>query len=213
MKLKKLSLMGLLIGLLSSQPVLSYDLSFAFTDEDGNISSLAIYEGNYLFVDAFATWCESCKDEMIHLDRLFNAVGDQLPMLSLSTDPEDTVQMINEFKEEFNAPWDFGLDHDEIFLHSYPFITYPAAYFFDLDGKLLRTWTGITTTSKFLNDLEEFIDVPEDDYAKDELGIFVEDILSNPLFLITGSLLLVIIIYNTATKLKVISNKQKSIEN
>lgn len=213
MKLIKLSLIGLFISLLLSQPVMAYKLSFAFTDEDGNVSGLSIYEDNYLFVDAFATWCESCKDEMIHLERLYDAVGDQIQMLSLSTDREDTIDKINDFKNEFDAQWDFGLDHDEQFLHSYPFLTYPAAYFFDHDGELLRAWTGITTTSKFLNDIAEFIDVPDNDYSDDELEIFVEDILTNPLFLITGSLLFIILIYNTATKMGVISNKQKSIEN
>ncbi len=213
MKLVKLSLLCLITFLLTSQPVLSYDLNLIYTDENNNISNLSIYKDNYLMVDAFATWCESCRDEMVHLQSVYDEVGDQIQMLSLSTDPDDTIGMINEFKDEFQAPWDFGLDHDSQFLHLYPFKTYPAAYLFDLDGKLVRTWTGITTTSKFLNDLSEFIDVPDNNYADEELDMFVDNILSNPLFLITASLLLILILYNTSQKIRILSNKEKSIKN
>ena len=213
MKLFRLILLSLIISLIVSKPVLSYKLNLAFTDEDNNLTNLSIYQGNFLLVDAFATWCDSCREEMFHLQRLYDEVGDQLQMLSLSTDPEDTISMINEFKDEFQAPWDFGSDHDSQFLHSYPFITYPAAYLFNLDGKLVRTWTGITTTSKFLNDLSEFIDVPDNNYADEELDMFVDNILSNPLFIITGSLILILILYNTFQKIRILSNKEKSIKN
>ena len=76
-----------------------------------------------------------------------------------------------------------------------------------------RPLTGITTTSKFLNDLSEFIDVPDNNYADEELDMFLENILSNPLFLITASLILILIIYNASQKIRILSNKEKSIKN
>ena len=58
MKLFRLILLSLIISLITSQSVISYQLNLVFTDEENNVSSLSIYQGNFLLVDAFATWCD-----------------------------------------------------------------------------------------------------------------------------------------------------------
>ncbi|MCE7736080.1 MAG: TlpA family protein disulfide reductase [Candidatus Heimdallarchaeota archaeon] len=206
MKLATISACMLIISIGISQPVSAYGLNITFTNTNNEESNLSIYEDSYLFVDAFASWCDSCRTEMVHLEELYEAVGDQIQMISLSVDPDDTIDKIKNFKNEFTAPWDFGLDHESQFLHTYPLITYPSTYFFDGEGKILQSWTGITSTSKFLNDMKDYIEIPEGYGKNDELDLYVDEIISNSLFLITGSILILILIYNV-TKRKQIAVK------
>ncbi|MHA2032072.1 MAG: TlpA family protein disulfide reductase [Candidatus Kariarchaeaceae archaeon] len=191
-----MSLLFFLIIFGAFQPVQSYNISYPFTTSENEISNLSVYSESYLFVDAFATWCESCKTEMEHLQRLYDAVGDQIQMISLSVEPEDTIKKINDFRDEFAAPWDFGHDHESIFVNQFPIINFPTAYFFDQEGNVLESWSGITSTSQFLKDMDPYIDVPEGYDESDDLDLYANEILTNPLFMITAGILIVILIYN-----------------
>ncbi len=172
----------LLIFFLFSIPVSSYQLNFSYKRMDGELIEFSTHEGDYLIVDVFATWCETCRLEMAHLLELYDLVGDQFTMLSLSVEPKDTLKLIKDFKNEFSAPWEFGLDHELSFLDRYaePF---PVSYLFDKNGNLLKIWKGITKPSEFLSDLDEYIDVPENYEDKNDFPMYINSLFSNPLFL------------------------------
>ena len=47
----------------------------AFTDPDGGIHNLTDYQGKYILVNFWATWCAPCRKEMPSLDRLQAELG------------------------------------------------------------------------------------------------------------------------------------------
>ncbi len=49
-----------------------------FTDAAGTVTSFADYEGKYLLVNFWATWCAPCRKEMPSLDRLQAELGSEM---------------------------------------------------------------------------------------------------------------------------------------
>ncbi|MHA2054292.1 MAG: TlpA family protein disulfide reductase [Candidatus Hodarchaeales archaeon] len=168
----------------------SYQLNYDFTNSEGINSNLSIYQGQFLFVDAFATWCDSCRTEMAHLLELYGIIKDNISMISLSVDPEsDNIEKVLDFKAEFNAPWDFGLDHTSSFLQAHPIVTYPSTYLFDTTGKLVLSWVGITTTSRFVSDIQQFVNIDWNGTENDDFGVYLNSLFKNPLFQGSGLIL------------------------
>ena len=57
-----------------------------FTHEDGSDLTLAAYEGQYVVLNFWATWCAPCRKEMPHLSELQDAFGgDDLQVVTVAT--------------------------------------------------------------------------------------------------------------------------------
>jgi len=58
----------------------------AFTHEDGSEMSLAAYEGQYVVLNFWATWCAPCRKEMPHLSALQTQMGgDAMQVVTVAT--------------------------------------------------------------------------------------------------------------------------------
>jgi thioredoxin-related protein len=156
---------------------------------DGTKASLADYGDGFLFVEAFTTWCDSCKLEMEQLQSVWEYTGNQIKMLSLSVDTDtDTLEKITEYKDEFNAEWEFGLDYTNMFEEKYDVRVYPSLYLFNSDGALIEMWWGFTKASKILTDMNNHFNVslnPDDLNEEKEYMLFANALVSNPMFIIT----------------------------
>jgi len=64
--------------------------NFSFTDIDNNNISLRDFQGKYLYIDVWATWCKPCKAEHTFLKQLEKhfSNNDELQIISISTDRE-----------------------------------------------------------------------------------------------------------------------------
>ncbi len=76
----------------TSVPVGAYQFTLTYLREDGSEGRYDDHAGSDLLVDAMATWCGPCELSMIHLEEVYIKAGDQVPLLSISLDPEsDTL--------------------------------------------------------------------------------------------------------------------------
>ncbi|MGB1898992.1 MAG: TlpA family protein disulfide reductase [Candidatus Kariarchaeum pelagius] len=93
-----------------------YEFNYTFTSSSNSEKiEYATYQGTPLLIDIFATWCEPCKTEILHLKEIHDKTSD-ISFLSISIDfISDTLQKLENFKEEFEVDWEFGLDHNDIF--------------------------------------------------------------------------------------------------
>ncbi|WP_027076339.1 TlpA family protein disulfide reductase [Maribacter antarcticus] len=64
--------------------------NFSFTDMNNNNISLKDFQGKYLYIDVWATWCKPCKIEYVFLKELEEhfSNNDELQIISISTDRE-----------------------------------------------------------------------------------------------------------------------------
>ncbi len=71
-----------------------------FTDPDGGIHNLTDYEGKYILVNFWATWCAPCRKEMPSLDRLQAELGgDNFEVVTIATG-RNTLPGITRFFEK-----------------------------------------------------------------------------------------------------------------
>ncbi|MBU2994181.1 TlpA disulfide reductase family protein [Octadecabacter sp. 1_MG-2023] len=56
-----------------------------FTHEDGTDLTLAAFEGQYVLLNFWATWCAPCRKEMPHLSELQDEFGDELEVVTVAT--------------------------------------------------------------------------------------------------------------------------------
>ncbi len=74
-----------------------------FTDPDGNEFSLADWQGKYVLVNFWATWCAPCRKEMPSLDALQTEFGgDDFDVVTIATG-RNKVPAINRFFAEIEV--------------------------------------------------------------------------------------------------------------
>jgi thiol-disulfide isomerase/thioredoxin len=158
----KIRFLALVWIILLAAPVYSYSIDLSYLKIDGTTGFFTDYEGSYFLVDAMATWCKPCEDSMPHLEEVYDIAGDQVPLLSLSLDPDyDTLNKVKAFKDRFKAEWEFGLDSTRDFLDKFEVEGYPTLFMFDQSGNEIKRWLGLVSSKTILDELGKYVDIPE----------------------------------------------------
>ncbi len=81
-------------------------MDFSIPDIDGNTVTLSDYSGEVVVLDFMATWCGPCKAAMPGLVSIYNELGDEFVMISITVDPtSDTIPVLKEWMETYGATW------------------------------------------------------------------------------------------------------------
>jgi thiol-disulfide isomerase/thioredoxin len=81
-------------------------IDFSIPDIEGNTVTLSDYSGEVVVLDFMATWCGPCKAAMPGLVSIYNELGDQFVMISITVDPSyDTVPVLEDWMETYGATW------------------------------------------------------------------------------------------------------------
>ncbi|MHA2028436.1 MAG: TlpA family protein disulfide reductase [Candidatus Kariarchaeaceae archaeon] len=194
----KLKFLGLSLCFLVflSPGVLGSDINIDYKDLNNNTTNMNKYLGKPLIVDAFATWCEPCKIEIEHLKEIYKVGSNELNILSLSVDENsDTLNKIKNFRNKFEATWEFGIDHDSIFENSFKVIFIPSLYIFDSDGKIIKSWEGVTSYDTISNELRDSLNLHLNSSNYNALDGITNQLTQNNLFQVTISFLTISIVY------------------
>ncbi|MCE7736914.1 MAG: TlpA family protein disulfide reductase [Candidatus Heimdallarchaeota archaeon] len=197
--MQKLAITGFIFLMLigSSISTLAGDLDFEYTDINNNSRNLEEFKGKPLLVDAFATWCEPCKIEIEHLKSIYSISRNQLTIISLSVSPNsDTVNKVKDFRNEFNALWEFGIDTNSKFSNTFKVIFIPSLYLFDDQGELIKVWEGVTDPQVISDEIENSLGLELGKVNYNAGDAFVDQLSRNNMFQLTSAFLIVILVYN-----------------
>ena len=157
-----LALLLSLFLLFSAAAAESADLfpDFTLTDQYGNTHTLSEYQGKYVFLNFWATWCPPCKAEMPDFEELYHAMGENeadliiLGICAPGTPHEDseirTAKDVLPVLEELGVTYPVLMDTDAALFDEYITVGYPTSLFIDPEGRLIDTAVGMIDTESLL---------------------------------------------------------------
>lgn len=132
---------------------------FTLTTLNNTTFSLADQEGRVVLIDLMGANCSTCRAEMPELKEA-RAAFNTSEVVFLSVDlgsrigalGGDDEQDLREFRDEFNASWQFAMDTDDVG-ENYQVLAVPTTYIVDGDGVIRFRHGGVASAE----DLEQAI--------------------------------------------------------
>ncbi|TVQ17284.1 MAG: TlpA family protein disulfide reductase [Bacteroidetes bacterium] len=111
--------------------------AFKLHNDTGKVISFPDdYEGKYLYIGFWASWCESCLLDFIALREIYREHKDNLAIVAVSTDRDK--QALNRFMQHHNFPWEtLHFDGDFRLLDTYQVRGIPLYILADRNGKVV----------------------------------------------------------------------------
>ena len=104
----------------------------------------------------FATWCEPCKKEIPHLEKLMQEFKDQ-PIKFFLIDVGEEREKILEFTGERNVAIPILMDRYQKTSERYDALTLPRLFVLDQGGLIQRKQKGFTNPEDFEIEMKELI--------------------------------------------------------
>jgi peroxiredoxin len=110
---------------------------FTLQDMDGKTVQLKTFKGRTVLVHFFATWCESCREELPALTRFLSRSAPSISVVAIAV--ADADQRVKQFFERTPVNFPVLLDRDRAVAKSWNVSTLPSTYVLDARMKpLLR---------------------------------------------------------------------------
>ncbi len=115
-------------------PIGAQAVDFTLTSIPDNITfSLSDFRGKIILLDLFATWCGPCKTALPYINRIAHSYED-LIVISIDIDSDETEEQVLEFKNEFNMTWIVALDNNSGVWSNYGTGYIPTMYVINQTG-------------------------------------------------------------------------------
>ena len=129
---------------------------FSLPDLDGHLLQLSSFRGKVVLLDFWATWCDSCREEIPHFIELQNKYGGQgLQIIGVSMD--DAREPVREFYQHFRMNYPVVMGNAEVGKLYGGVLGLPVAFVIGTDGRIYAKHTGATESSGFEHDVKELL--------------------------------------------------------
>ncbi|MFL7867431.1 MAG: TlpA family protein disulfide reductase [Anaerolineales bacterium] len=126
--------------------------SLELTDLRDQSVSLADYQGQWVLVNNWATWCPPCRAEMPELNAYYEAHKDDgFVLIGISSG--DTKDQIEDFIEEYGLSFPMWQDPTSASLRAFRMDYLPSSFVIDPSGTVRLAWTGAVS----LDTLETYV--------------------------------------------------------
>lgn len=126
--------------------------ALSLKDLSGKTVDLADYRGKPVLLNFWATWCDSCREEMPALEDLNRRrAAEGVVVLGVSLD-EDAASVVPPFVREHGLTFPI-LIADRGVVSGYAVRGLPTAYLIDADGLISRRWVGPLDVPAVENDI------------------------------------------------------------
>ncbi len=116
------------------------DFTVSLTDGTTATLSDILKEKDLVVLNIFASWCGPCEKEFPDMENVYQANKDRMVILSVSGDPDDTMEMISDYKAGHGLSFPMGLAGDALDFMSIS--GYPTTIFIDKNGSIGLIKTG-----------------------------------------------------------------------
>ena len=120
------------------------DFTVELTDGTTATLSELLKDKSLVVLNIFASWCVPCEKEFPHMEEIYRANSDRMVIVSVSGDPEDTMEMIADYKESHGLSFPMGLAGDALsFIH---YSSFPTTVLINRDGNIGLIKVGAFTS-------------------------------------------------------------------
>lgn len=137
-----LALFGALFGASPAWATAATD--FTLRDVDGQSVSLSALRGKVVLISFWATWCGPCKEEMPHLQRMYEQHKEEgLVVLSISIDDARSASQVKPFIKRSGYTFPVLLDRESTVIGTYnPAKTVPFTMIIGRDFEVAEVHQG-----------------------------------------------------------------------
>ncbi len=115
---------------------------FTLLDLDGETVNLSDYQGKYVLLNAWATWCPPCRAEMPDLNK-FHQVHQARGFEILAINAGETREIAAQFADTYGLGFKIVLDSDSNVLNSLGITGFPTSILIDPQGKVAMIHIGM----------------------------------------------------------------------
>ena len=137
------------------------DFTVSLTDGTTATLSELLKEKDLVVLNIFASWCVPCKTEFPEMEEVYREKKDRMEILSISGDPEDTMEIIAQYKESHGLTFPMGLKDDSPGVLKIS--AFPTSIFIDRSGKVGFIKVGAFPDKKEFEDKVDYFLSPDYD--------------------------------------------------
>jgi thiol-disulfide isomerase/thioredoxin len=115
---------------------------FKLSTIDGKPISIAAAKGKVVLLNFWATWCGPCRAETPDLVELQTKYKDQLQIIGLAVDVENTEE-VKQFVESFGINYPIAVSTDETRIQYGGVAALPTSFVIDTEGRIVQKHEGL----------------------------------------------------------------------
>jgi thiol-disulfide isomerase/thioredoxin len=132
---------------------------FSLRSIDGGTFTLSDHIGTIIIIDLMATWCPPCIQQMSQLEETFNEFGNNIIIVSVDVDKDETSDDIKTTFGDFIDKWTFVLDDNkEDVAKAYEVSAIPKLIIIDKKGNIYYTHVGYMQYSALSEKIDKLLE-------------------------------------------------------
>ena len=139
---------------------------FTLTDQTGQTHTLSEYKGKTVFLNFWATWCGPCRQEMPHIQKIYEEYGKndgELVVLGVANPKTDdnpqnadvSEAEINQFLEDNEYDYPVAMDVTGEVFATYGISSFPTTFMIDKEGNVFGYVSGSLTEEMIRNIIKQ----------------------------------------------------------
>jgi thiol-disulfide isomerase/thioredoxin len=130
---------------------------FELTTLDGKSLKLSDYNGKIVILDFWATWCGPCRRGIPDLVEIQKEYNDDVVVIGISLDQENTQDQLQPFVEYFNINYPIVLWSEKV-VEDYGNIgAIPTSFIIDKDGNIVNKFVGLMPKESFVEQINSIL--------------------------------------------------------
>lgn len=121
---------------------------------DGTQLSLEQFRGKPVFINAFATWCPPCKQELPGIVKAYPQYKNSVVFVGV--DEQEDAELVTPFLKRFGITYRVVLDPGAV-ADDYEITSLPESFFIDKNGVVRKIYRGFMTPDVLKDNLTAII--------------------------------------------------------
>jgi PKD repeat protein/peroxiredoxin len=133
---------------------------FTAEDTEGNLFALRDFQGQIVLLEFMQTNSSQSIEQIQYLTTLHNEFNQDLILISMSIDPNDTVDVLRSFRKTHNTTWIYAQSSYDVYTGKYNVTTVPTIYLIDQEGFIQHHNEGVVEDTILRPEIQRLLTSP-----------------------------------------------------